>query len=307
MNAAGKTVDKTFLSLDTATKRGFIHRDYVAHCMRWSHVIKVLTQGKAYETAHIIDVGCGRELPLAKTMYSSRLIPAKFHAVDVGPIELEAMEVFHSGKFPIEFHENTDFVKWAEGRTGTADFVTCFECLEHVEPKHCHAILDAIRDVLRSTGTAFISTPCWDVVSCAANHVNEMRYEALGRIIEDSGFEILDVFGTFASIREYEPHLAPGHREAFEDLRAYYDVNFLACVFAPFYPQYSRNCLWQIRPIKTLERRQQAPFRFGPMSEVPMPWGSSALWREMEVICVPSGFANSPLAVGGVVVQEVAK
>lgn len=257
MNVAGKQIDTTFLSLDNAEERGFIHRDYIAHCMRWSHVIKVLTQGKRYAGATIVDVGCGREAPLAKTLYSSRLIPSSFIGIDYGPIPEETRQVFHSGKFPIQLLERTDFAKWARETLARetnpaidasfADFVTSFEVLEHVEPKHMLEMLDGIRDILKPSGIAFISTPCWDVVSCAANHVNEMRYEALGAVIEDSGFEIIDVFGTFASIREYEPYLAPGHREAFEDLRSYYDVNFLACVFAPFYPQYSRNCLWQLR------------------------------------------------------------
>jgi SAM-dependent methyltransferase len=278
-NARGKRVDTTYLSLDTAEERGFIHRDYIAHCLRWSHFIKFISQNKRYETATIVDIGCGRELPLAKTMYSSRYIPAKFHAVDVGPIDAEAISAFHSGKFPIEFHPKTDFVQWAKGRENTADFVTCFECLEHVEPKHMLEILAAIRSVLKPRGVAFFSTPCWDVVSCAANHVNEMRYEALGAVFEENGFLIQDVFGTFASIREYEPHLAPAHREVFEDLRAYYDVNFLACILAPFYPQYSRNCLWQVTPIK--EGATRITRKFEPLILAPTPWGSSELWREM--------------------------
>lgn len=288
-NARGKRVDTTYLSLDTAEERGFIHRDYIAHCLRWSHFIKFVSQNKRYETATIIDIGCGRELPLAKTMYSSRYIPKMFHAVDVGPIDDDAKAVFHSGKFPIEFHPHTDFVNFADqlihqggetaGREGIADFVTCFECLEHVEPKHMLQILQAVRRVLKPNGVAFFSTPCWDVVSCAANHVNEMRYEALGAVFEENGFEILDVFGTFASIREYEPHLAPAHREVFEDLRSYYDVNFLACILAPFYPQYSRNCLWQVRPICGEPKNGR---KFEPLKSAPTPWGSSELWREMD-------------------------
>jgi 2-polyprenyl-3-methyl-5-hydroxy-6-metoxy-1,4-benzoquinol methylase len=288
MNERGKAVDTTFLSLDTAEERGFIHRDYIAHCMRWSHVIKVLTQGKRYANATIVDVGCGREAPMAKTLYSSRLIPVRYIGIDYGPIPEETRQIFHSGKFPVEFHEKTDFAAWAPsekphlhiGDTHFADFVTSFEVLEHVEPKHMLAMLDGIHLILKDTGIAFISTPCWDVVSCAANHVNEMRYEALGAVIEESGFEVIDVFGTFASIRDYVPHLAPGHREAFEDLRSYYDVNFLSCVFAPFYPQYSRNCLWQLRKIMDFKNPPTAKFK--PLRELNFQWGSSEKWREMQ-------------------------
>lgn len=275
-NAFGKTVDTTFLSLDTAEKRGFIHRDYIAHCLRWSHVIKYLSKGKLYERSCIVDVGCGREIPLAKTMYSSRLQVREYHAIDYGPIPEESRAVFHSGKFPINILERTDFVKWADSPNAhqLADVIVSFEVLEHVEPSHCLAMLAAMRTTLKPTGVAFISTPCWDVVSCAANHVNEMRYETLGAILEANGWTIRNVYGTFASIREYEPYLAPAHREVFNDLRDYYDVNFLAVIFAPFYPQYSRNCLWEIVPVNA-EKKQ-----FAPLAEVPKPWSSSSKWED---------------------------
>ncbi len=284
-NVRGKTVDTTFLSLDTAEERGFIHRDYIAHCLRWSHVIKQLTKGKKYATATIVDVGCGREVPLASTLYSSRLIVQDYVAIDYGPIPDESRAKFHSGKFPITFHEKTDFVEWAKTRELFADTVACFEVLEHVEPKHMLAMLEAIRRILKPDGRAYVSTPCWDIVSCAANHVNEMRYEALGAVIEASGFYIHNVYGTFASIREYEPYLAPAHREVFNDLRDYYDVNYLATIFAPFYPQYSRNCLWELghqtdgEPVKV---------KFLPIDKVATPWGSSSKWQEMKRELAPN-------------------
>ena len=37
-NARGKEIDNTHLSIDQAEARGFIHRDYIAHCLRWTHV-----------------------------------------------------------------------------------------------------------------------------------------------------------------------------------------------------------------------------------------------------------------------------
>jgi 2-polyprenyl-3-methyl-5-hydroxy-6-metoxy-1,4-benzoquinol methylase len=284
-NARGKTVDTSYLSLDTAEQRGFIHRDYVAHCLRWSHVIKQLTKGKLYERACVVDVGCGREAPLAKTMYSSRLQVREYHAIDYGPIPEDTRAIFHSGKFPIAFHERTDFVVWskqqqqAEDYAGLADVVVSFEVLEHVEPAHCVAMLAAMRGILKPGGVAYISTPCWDVVSCAANHVNEMRYETLGAVIEAGGWTIKNVYGTFASIREYEPYLAPAHREVFNDLRDYYDVNLLACILAPFYPQYSRNCLWELTP----SRSDDTPRQFAPLAEVPTPWSSSSRWADFAV------------------------
>lgn len=148
-------------------------------------------------------------------------------------------------------------------------------------------MLNAMRTTLKPSGTAYISTPCWDVVSCAANHVNEMRYETLGAILEATGWVIRNVYGTFASIREYEPYLAPAHREVFEDLRGYYDVNLLACILAPFYPQYSRNCLWEIVPRIGGVALQDPPRQFEPLPSVAKPWSSSSLWCDFAEVVPP--------------------
>jgi SAM-dependent methyltransferase len=277
-NARNKSVDKTYLSIDTAEDRGFIHRDYIAHCLRWSHVVKRLTQQKAYTTARILDVGCGRELPLAKMLYSSRLIPERYFGVDVGPITDAAAGVFHSGAFPIDIWEDTDILKLTLDDLGgkRVNWVTCFEVLEHVEPRHMLKMLRHIRGLLAPGGTAFFSTPCWDVVSCAANHVNEMKYGALGAIFEAQGWKVRNVYGTFASIRDYEHKLSPLEHGLFNQLRDYYDVNVLACIFAPLYPANSRNALWEVTPIELFD-----PVKFPAIDGVPEPWGSSALWKEM--------------------------
>ena len=37
-----RKIDKTHLSCDQAEERGFLHRDYIAHCLRWSHIVKHL-------------------------------------------------------------------------------------------------------------------------------------------------------------------------------------------------------------------------------------------------------------------------
>jgi 2-polyprenyl-3-methyl-5-hydroxy-6-metoxy-1,4-benzoquinol methylase len=280
MNAKGKSVDTTFLSIDMAEKRGFLHRDYIAHCLRWSHVIKKLSEKKHYETARILDIGCGRELPLAKTLYSSRLAPAAYYGVDAGPILDSALQVFHTNPFKLKAWEHTDLLKLnLEDLDGQqVNWITCFEVLEHVEPVHMLKLLSHAKSLLVPGGTAFFSTPCWDVVSCADNHVNEMKYAALGAIFEAHGWEIREVSGTFASIRDYAHMMNPAHKETFDDLRAYYDVNLLSVIFAPFYPAYSRNCLWELTPV---DNRSQRALKFDPIMTVPQPWGSSASWQSM--------------------------
>lgn len=298
MNERGKSIDKTYLSIDQAEDRGFIHRDYIAHCLRWSHVCKRLYERKTYQSAIILDVGCGRELPMAKMLYSSRLIPRHYFGVDAGPIEDTATAAISNGKFPHTVWENTNFLDIGPGDlafditvnpdTPPPNIVTCFEVLEHVEPKMMLEMLLHMKLLTSNDARFFISTPCWNRTDCAANHVNEITYDALGSVFERSGFVVENVYGTFASIRDYE-HLLPRVKSndgewalgnIFDQLREYYDTNFLSCVFAPLFPAQSRNCLWELRK-STNPHVMGIMNRFPGLETCAKPWSSSTLWEEL--------------------------
>lgn len=256
------TIDKTFLSLDNAEERGFIHRDYIAHCLRWTHVCKRLMKQHVFKTTKMLDVGCGRELPLARTLYSARLIPIEYVAVDVGPIEDESLSmVAKSGKFPIRAYEKTDLCEegFLEEEKGSYDMITCFEVLEHVEPDHMLNMLEKMHRLLKQDGEAVISTPVWNGVDTANNHVDEIRYDIFGSCLELCGFKIKEQYGTFASQSEYKQHFTGPELALFNKLQAYYDSNFLSCVFAPLFPAQSRNCLWVVSPASDDTVKRFAP------------------------------------------------
>lgn len=276
-NARNKSVDKTFLSIEQAEERGFIHRDYIAHCLRWSHVIKKMYERGNWKTARILDVGCGRELPFMKTMYTARLIPEFYMGVDVGPVLDKAVDMVNAGKMAdrTSIWENTNLLELDIYEKFT--HIICFEVLEHVEPKMMLDMLDKMKTMLAPGGRMFISTPCWDRNNCAANHVNEMTYEALGSVFGESGLEVVNVHGTFASIRDYVGQLSPAYAEVFQDLRDYYDVNFLSVILAPMFPAQSRNCLWEL-----VNASESTTKMFGPITEQERPWGSSELWEDMQ-------------------------
>ena len=291
-NARGKTVDKTFLSLDQAEDRGFIHRDYIAHCLRWTHVLKRMYERKTYETARILDIGCGRELPMAKMLYSSKLIPAAYTGVDVGPVEDSEFQKLKGRMAEVtKIFESTNFLELKQedvcvGGDHPGDvsctlpnIVTCFEVLEHVEPKMMLEMLEHMKLLTDEDARFFISTPCWNRTDCADNHVNEMLYESLGAAFERHGFVIENVYGTFASIRDYEHKLSPAEHDLFTQLRQYYDSNFLSCIFAPLYPAESRNALWELRKERPNEKLRETMFEHIEM--VQQPWSSSALWQDM--------------------------
>src|SRR5574343_126250 len=147
-NARGKTVDKTYLSIDNSEDRGFIHRDYIAHCLRWTHVIKRLYERKMWQSARILDIGCGRELPLAKLLYSSKLIPAAYFGVDAGPVDdAEFAKLKGDMAARSVIFEDQNFLELiSEDFVGTIpNIVVCFEVLEHVEPKMMIEMLEHMK------------------------------------------------------------------------------------------------------------------------------------------------------------------
>lgn len=263
MNARGKSVDKTFLSLDNAEKRGFLHRDYIAHCFRWTHACKMIQ--KNWRGATILDVGCGKEMPFPKLIYSSKMRPRHYCGLDVGPWPLPTM--LEKATFPcdrvvgdiaeVKAYQDLDL-------PAAPNFITCFEVLEHVEWNHARQALKAIRAICAKDALFMVSTPTWNIKDCADNHVNEMTYEAFGALLEDCDWEIENHYGTFASQSDLKGHV---DQVLFDQLRDYYDSNVLSVIFAPLFPAQSRNCIWDCRP--GLKER-----KFPMLKQIKRPWGS---------------------------------
>ena len=284
-NARGKEIDNPHLSIVQAEARGFLHRDYIAHCLRWTHVVKYLSLKKRYKEANILDVGCGKDMPLARTLMTSRLAPMSYLGVDFNAMEIPSM--FEKTTFQPKLIQNEDFSLldlklWFEMKMGEGwkpNYVTCFEVLEHVEPWTAIKILGNIGEHVSDDNTCWFSTPCWDEkVGAAANHVNEMTYEAFGSLLEHMGFKILDHWGTFASIKDYRIHMDLKTEEMFDKLKEYYDSNYIATIFAPLYPQHSRNCLWETQFCGRLKLEER---NFGPIDKIEGRLGSSTHWREL--------------------------
>ena len=250
----GRSIDKTHLSIDQAEERGFLHRDYIAHCLRWSHVVKHLQYKKLYKKARIVDVGCGKEMPLLKTLYTMKMTPREYMGVDVNRIQPSDMHrkiMDKMGHDHFYLADETDF-SWSHvGKIPVLEphVITCFEVLEHNTPANVVKILDNIHKIAQPFTTIFISTPCFNG-KAAANHINEMTYEAIEALLNTREFIIVDRWGTFASQKDIEPVLyETGDNDltiAYEYLKSYYDSNLLSVMFAPLFPKYSRNCLWKV-------------------------------------------------------------
>ena len=97
-----------------------------------------------------------------------------------------------------------------------------------------------------------ISTPCYDEkVGAADNHtydgaIQEYTFVEAKELFEKH-FDIMDVFGTFASQTDYKKEMNEWQQKMFEHLTKYYDSNLVSNIMAPFFPEYSRNCLWKLK------------------------------------------------------------
>lgn len=243
--------NKTHLSIDNAEERGFIHRDYISHCLRWSHVIKLLLQQHRYKSIKILDVGCGKEVPLAKTMYTSKMSPdksqgAKYVGIDVNKLSVPSVleKAVESGKFPLELVSETNVADWQTDEK--FDMIICFEVLEHMPPQNVLSTLRKFKTLVKDENSQiFISTPNYDSnVGAASNHPNEMSYELMLKIFDLVGLRVPAMYGTFASIKDYKDKLNVEELKMFTELRQYYDSNYLATLFAPLYPKESRNIMY---------------------------------------------------------------
>ncbi len=271
-----RRIDKTFLSANNTEERQIVHRDLIAHALRWSHVIKHLL--KVYKDGDItlVDVGCGKEVPMARMLYSNRLTSVKYVGVDASALKLPDM--LEGTKMDFRLFGKQDFCELGpEQLNVTPSIITSFEVIEHVTPEHARRMLIHMRKLIADGGDVMISTPCYNG-SAAQNHINEMTYSALGAVIEDLGFAIEGHWGTFASQRDYKPELIKDElMDAFDRLHEYYDSNLIAVLFAPLYPAQARNCFWH------LKKNQPADYvrKFPTVMEVPGPWSQHPRWFEL--------------------------
>ena len=244
-----RDIDKTHLSLDNAEERGFIHRDYIAHCLRWSHVVKHLGKKNLYKKARILDIGCGKEMPLLKTLYTMKMTPREYMGVDVNriqPTDMHRKIMDKMGHDHFFLKDEWDFSKDYDFAVNDPHVIVCFEMLEHSSPAKVIKILANIHKIADKDTTIFISTPCFNG-KAAANHINEMTYEFLETLLITRGFNIVSRWGTFASQKDIEPQLkGDSLQQAYECLKDYYDSNLLSILFAPLFPKYSRNVIWKL-------------------------------------------------------------
>lgn len=241
-----RVINKTDLQVGKATERGQIHRDYLAHCLRWAHISQWASKLKNKNPdICILDLGCGKEVPLLRVTYVNKIHPRYYAAVDCRKLDFEELHQEMVPNFEHEFIQ-CDFAQSVPVcKYGQWDLVVFLEALEHNSKEAGIKILENIRTVMNPSTYFFLSTPCFNG-EAAANHVYEWGYDELKTQLE-SMFTVEASYGTFASQRDILPKMSEHEVAIFDKLRDYYDSNTLSVMLSPMFPEASRNAIWRLR------------------------------------------------------------
>lgn len=246
--------NKTQLYPEKTFERHVFHRDQFAHYLRWSYVLKLLSKLRGKE--NVLDIGCG-SANLLEAAYHNRLLPAVYLGIDVRKRQIALNAEKYSSKL-----KKVDFVcadvcaltKAQAERIARDEYaiICCFEVLEHLGKQNAVKALDAICKIASEDSIILISTPCYDKrVGAASNHIiddeiGEFEFYELKTLLKER-FTIEEVYGTFASQKDYAAAMSLDEITLFEKLSKYYDVNILSVLFAPLHPEQSRNCVWRCK------------------------------------------------------------
>ena len=242
-------------SLDPSVYATKIHRDYLAHVMRWGWIIRQIRRRAGLnKELQIIEVGCGRETSLFKALASgtSPALPKRMTLVDINKLKESKVKW-------TDFRSNFDFVtRWPELQAEglVYDMAVNTEVIEHITTPLGLAMLNGVYQLLAPGGDFFISTPVYNGHR-AVNHIREYTVPELQEMLELSGFEVVKRYGTFASWNDIKRGVRSDESlnedqkqwflEKYNEVADFYGHDVMACYAAPLYPDFSRNNVWHCR------------------------------------------------------------
>lgn len=223
-----------------------LHRDYSAHFWRWSFARRFISAKH-----NVLEVGCGEDKPLSKILTGG----AAPHVNKYVGVDLNKLKTSNSQR--LAFYGEFNFVeRWKElikGEfAGGFDIVVNYEVIEHMKVEHGAKLLKAMLACLKPGGVLLLSTPVYDGVRHAANHIHEYTVPELQKAIEKAGFTVERRFGTFMDIKHIGKADPNGvSREAValvrKALEQYFDNDAISNIFGPLHPDHARNNLWVCR------------------------------------------------------------
>jgi 2-polyprenyl-3-methyl-5-hydroxy-6-metoxy-1,4-benzoquinol methylase len=220
-----------------------LHRDYSAHFFRWSFARRFITAKD-----NVLEIGCGEDKPLSKILTGG----AAPHVGHYTGVDLNKLKPSSSQR--LTFHGEFNFVEnWKKLVVGPGfDVVVHYEVIEHMKVEHGAKLLKACFNCLKPGGIMLMSTPCYDGKRHAANHIHEYTVDELYKAVVKAGFAVEQRHGTFMDIKHIgklddNKELETAIKAVKDRLAKYYDNDAISCIFAPLYPDHSRNNLWVCR------------------------------------------------------------
>lgn len=262
--ASSDGYNKTQLNVDQDMERHVFHRDRLAHYYRWAHITRAAKHGD-----RVVDLGCGTGA-LATMLYANRHDPGAYVGVDIRSKALDKSNEYFSQRGPFKFlaadlckdgwvEDVKASLKWLEEtKSGWMfqqpgpELICSFEFMEHIPGDQVEPWLLRVKQLMQPHTKFYLSTPCFDGVRKAENHIKEWYYQELGDLLLKH-FRIEDHWGTFMSQKDLEKALAAQPvgkatemQATWDRLRSYYGSEPMAIVYAPLFPEFARNCLWKL-------------------------------------------------------------
>lgn len=237
-----RTFDQTFLDTDTDV----IHRDYIAHALRWGFSKRNFI---VHEVTGVLDVGCGPTRPMLLVLFGGiGAFPLAKRYVGVDLNKIKPTQHKRSTLYPeFNFIERVEELRKKEG---TFELITNFEVIEHMPVAMGRQLLQSMSRMLAPNGRILLSTPVYDGKARAANHIHEYTVKELWYEIEVAGLEVVERYGTFANYNDIKKVAEPEHLKTLQDLRGWFGNEVAACFLAPLYPDAARNNYWVIKKAK---------------------------------------------------------
>lgn len=223
-----------------------LHRDYSAHFWRWSFARRFITAKH-----NVLEIGCGEDKPLSKILTGG----AAAHVNHYTGVDLNKLKP--SGSQRLTFHGEFNFVdrhkELLKARSEGFDVVVHYEVIEHMSVPNGAKLLKACLACLKPGGVMLMSTPCYDGVRHAANHIHEYTVPELQKATEKAGFIVERRFGTFMDIKHIgkaplaDVNLTNAVRLVKGHLENYFDNDAISNIFGCIYPDHARNNVWICR------------------------------------------------------------
>lgn len=217
-------------------------RDYSAHFFRWSFARRFIKV-----TDNVLDIGCGQDRPLSKILTGGASARVNHYT----GVDLNKLKPTSSQRLTLhgEFNFNERYKELLKVQPKGFDVIVHLEIIEHMKVEHGAKLLKACFESLKPGGTMLMSTPCYDGVRHAANHIHEYTVPELEKAVIKAGFKVEKRYGTFMDIKEICKKQPTGAssivvQECYKALSNYYDNDAISCIFAPLFPDNARNNLW---------------------------------------------------------------